>query len=154
MSFFLRQRKKYTGKKPRKNSVSENPSKVRSFTQNVDSPNVTPKLVKLTWYPVVKTQTSGQDFKISKNRFNRYGGYGRQKYIDRLECETILYGTVWMRDLTCPTFWKFEISGLATWIHISGYIDACKCTEIFRKKSSFKSLERLRIKIIKFLYKS
>ena len=27
---------------------------------------------------------------------------------------------------------NFQDAGPATWAHVNGYIDACKCTEIFR----------------------
>ena len=55
--FFLRPRRKCTGKKSRKNSVNENSSKVRKNTspqerwkimQNVGSSRLTPKSAKLT----------------------------------------------------------------------------------------------------------
>ena len=57
MSFFPRPGRKYTRKKPRRNSVNENSSKVRRNTSLKECPKFTPKLAKLSWYPILKTQS-------------------------------------------------------------------------------------------------
>ena len=42
--------------------------------QNVDSRSLTPKSANLTCHPTLKIINTGKDLKISKNKFNRYGG--------------------------------------------------------------------------------
>ena len=69
-AFFLRPRRKYTEKKPRRNSVNENSSKVRRNTSSEECWKV--DMISNTQNSIV-TNTE-KDLKISNNRFNRYGG--------------------------------------------------------------------------------
>ena len=61
--FFLRPRRKYTGKKTRRNTVNENSSKipvhkdVRKIMQDVGSRRPTPKSAKLICYSILKNQS-------------------------------------------------------------------------------------------------
>ena len=85
VSFFLRQRRKYTREKPRRNSVNENSSKLRRNTSPEERWNNYAKSRQSQSYTLIgkvemisNTQNSiitntEKDLKISKNRFNRYG---------------------------------------------------------------------------------
>ena len=79
VSFFLRPRRKIYRKKPRRNSVmviqvksGETPvcKIVEKMKQNVDSLRLTPKLAKLTCYPIPKIQSRkhGKRFENIKYR--------------------------------------------------------------------------------------
>ena len=81
VSFFLRPRRKYIGKKKktRRNSVNENSIKVRRNTSpherwknyaKLRQSQTYPKSAKLKCYPILKFQSinTGKDFKISKKR--------------------------------------------------------------------------------------
>ena len=66
---------------------------VGRIMRNVDSRRLTPKLAKLTYYPICKIQSrenTGKAFKISKTGMaDRWVLKQTKKYIDCLECGTI-----------------------------------------------------------------
>ena len=81
--FFLRPRRKYTEKKPPKNSANKIQVKsgeipvlknLGKTIRNIDSRTLTSKSAKLTCNPILKSINTGKDFKTLKNKFNRYGG--------------------------------------------------------------------------------
>ena len=81
--FFLRPRRKYTKKKPPKNSANkiqvtsgEIPvlKNLGKIIRNIDSRTLTSKSAKLTCNPILKSINTGKDLKILKNKFNWYGG--------------------------------------------------------------------------------
>ena len=86
VSFFLRPRRKYTGKKPRRNLVNENSSKVRRNASPEERWKNYAKRRQSQSYILIgkidmisNTQNSvnnkhGKTFENIKNRFNRYGG--------------------------------------------------------------------------------
>ena len=65
-----------------------------------------------------------KDLKISNNKFNMYGGQVRSR--------TSGCGTSFFQHFRSSKFSDKYDAGPATWAHVNGYIDACKCTEIFR----------------------
>ena len=127
VSFFLRPRRKYTGKKPRRNSVNENLSKVRRNTSLKERSKNYAKRRKSQSYTLIgkvemisNTQNSIIQTREKIWKYQKTGLIGMvdrwvlvqvKKYIDRLESGTIWYQTVCMWDFTCPTFRKFEIFG-------------------------------------------
>ena len=116
--------------------------------QNVDSRSLTPKSANLTCYPTLKTINTGKDLKISKNKFNRYGGQVGSRTSGKNIPTVWVVGQFDMGELGCGIsfFQHFGSSnfsdkydaGRATWAHVNGYIDACKCTEISRNYLHFR----------------
>ena len=109
---------------------------LRKIIWNVDSRSLTPKSAKSTCHPILKIINTEKDLKISKNKFNKYGG----QVGSRTSGKNIL--TVWivvqfdMGELGCATSLfqhlgslkfsdKYDV-GPAIWPHVNGYIDACK----------------------------
>ena len=109
---------------------------LRKIIWNVDSRSLTPKSAKSTCHPILKIINTEKDLKISKSKFNRYGG----QVGSRTSGKNIL--TVWivvqfdMGELGCATSLfqhlgslkfsdKYDV-GPAIWPHVNGYIDACK----------------------------
>ena len=80
--------------------------------------------------------------KISKNKFNRYGGQTGSRTSWKNISTVSIVEQFDMAELGCgPSFFQYFGSskfsdkydaGPATWVHVNGYIDACKYTEIFR----------------------
>ena len=80
--------------------------------------------------------------KISKNKFNRYGGQVGSRTSGKNISTVWIVGQFDMGERGCGTsfFQYFGSSkfsdkydaGPATWVHVNGYIDACKYTELFR----------------------
>ena len=109
---------------------------------NVDSRSLTPKSAKLAYHQILKIINTIKDLKISKNKFNRYGGQVGSRTSWKNISTVWIVGQFDMGELGCGTsfFQHFGSSkfsdkydaGPATWAHVNGYIDACKCTEIFR----------------------
>ena len=78
---------------------------LRKIIRKVDSRSLTPKSTKWTCHPILKIINTEKDLKISKNKFNRYGG----QVGSCLDSGTIWYGRAWMCNFTFPTFGKFEV---------------------------------------------
>ena len=144
--FFLRLTRKYTRKSPpppplspRKpvNKKSSNLLKnFRKIIRNVGSRNLTPKSATLICHPILKILNMGKNYKISKNKFNKYSG----QVVSHTSGKNI--STVWivgqfdMGELGCGTSFSRHFRSLkfsdkydaapATWAHVNGFIGACK----------------------------
>ena len=148
--FFISQGQKYTRKnlaetQSRKIQVKSGEIPVRKtvgkIVQNVDSRRHTSKSAKMTCCPILKIQSrqnTGKVWRYQKQLWQTGGfSYKAKKYIStiwnvgqfnsgQLGCETSL-----TQHFGSSKFLDKEDVGPATWAHINGYIDACKCTEIF-----------------------
>ena len=137
VSFFLGPRRKYTWEKISRNPVNKNLIKVRRNTSPQDPRKNYPKRRQSQPYTQIsKVDMSSntqnykhinkitKDLKISNNKFNTYGGQVRSR--------TSGCGTSFFQHFRSSKFSDKYDAGPATWAHVNGYIDACKCTEIFR----------------------
>ena len=110
--------------------------------RNVDNRSLTPKSAKLTCHPILKITNMIKYLKISKNKLNRYGGQVGSRTSGKNISTVWIVGQFDMGELGCGTssfqdFGSLKFSdkydaGPATLAHVNGYIDVCKCTEIFR----------------------
>ena len=85
---------------------------------------------------------TGKDFKISKNRFNRYGGQVGSRTseknistvwnVGQFDIGQLGYRTSLVQHFGSSKFSDKQDVGHAPWAHINGYKDARKCSEISR----------------------
>ena len=145
VSFFLRPRRKLHRKKlaetqSMKIQVKSGEIPVRKnvgkMKQNVDSRRLTPKSAKLTCYPILKIQlreNTGKDYRYDR----QVGSRASKRNISVVwNMGQFVIGQFWCRTSLAQHFGSLKLSdmkdvGPTTWAHINGYIDACKCTEIF-----------------------
>ena len=109
---------------------------------NVDSRGLTPKSAKLACHQILKIINMIKDLKISKNKFNRYGGQTGSRtswknistvwIVEQFDMAELGCGTSFFQYFGSSKFSDKYDAGPATWVHVNGYIDACKYTEIFR----------------------
>ena len=115
-----------------------------------------------TQYSIIISKRKG--WKMSNNRFNRYGGQAgsriseknistvwivRKFNIGQLGCWTSL-----VQNFGSLKFLNKQDVGPATWTHINGCIDTFRCTKILRNNLWESMKQWLRIKVIKVLYKT
>ena len=108
-------RRKYTAKNPHRNSVNENSSKVRRNTSPQERwKNYAKRRQWQTYTKIGKvnmlanTQNSiiinrGKDLKISKNKFNRYGGQARSSTSEKNISTVLIVGKFAIEQLGCWT---------------------------------------------------
>ena len=143
--------RKYIWKKIPRNPVNKNLIKVRRNTSPQDPRKNYPKrrqsqpytqISKVDMSSNIQIINTEKDLKISKNKFNRYGGQVGSRTSGKNIPTVWIVGQFDMGELGCGTsfFQHFGSSkfsdkydaGPATWAHVNGYIDARKYTEIFR----------------------
>ena len=113
--FFLGQGENTPWKKPRRNSVNENSSKIRRNTSPQERwKNYAKRRQWQTYTKIGKvnmlanTQNSiiinrGKDLKISKNKFNRYGGQARSSTSEKNISTVLIVGKFAIEQLGCWT---------------------------------------------------
>ena len=130
---------------------------------NVDSRSLTSKSAKLACHQILKIINTIKDLKISKNKFNRYDGQVGSRaswkniltvwIVGQFDMGELGCGTSFFQYFGCSKFSHKYDAGPATWVHVNGYIDACKYTEIFRNILHSRVSKGWESKWLKFLQK-
>ena len=106
----------------------------------------------MTCHPILKIIKTGKDLKISKNKFNGYGGQMGSRTSGKNISTVWIVGQFDMGELECGTslvqhFGSLKFSDKydarpVIWAHVNGYIDPCKCTKVFRNNLHSRVSER------------